>query len=133
MRSARRGGGIFAAEEGTEDGEAGGEDADVAFDNDPDADANGGVGCVGDLEFGEEGDPDDAGYADATWSESVHFKALSCLVVERGKNRGTYKLPKTKSPTTAIRLGTAMFMPHSQGIGNIRTTRSVTTLTEVIV
>ena len=66
------GGGIFAAEERTEDREADGEDADVAFNNDPDTNANGGIGCIGDLEFGEEGDSDDAGYADAMWNESVH-------------------------------------------------------------
>lgn len=44
---------------------------------------------------------------------------------------GTYKLPKTNSPTTAIRFGTAMFMPHSQGIGKTRTMISVAILTEV--
>ncbi|KAL8882111.1 MAG: hypothetical protein Q9192_007641, partial [Flavoplaca navasiana] len=74
-REARDGGrGIFAAEEGTEDWEAGGEDTDVAFDDDPDADPDGGVGCVGDLKFGEEGDADDAGYANTRWSKSPRYR-----------------------------------------------------------
>ena len=60
-----RGGGIFGCEQGTENGEAGGKDTNVAFDIDPDTGVNRGPGHVGKLQLGQERDSDDAGNADA--------------------------------------------------------------------
>lgn len=63
MRDGGRG--VFAAEEGTEDREAGRKDANVAFDSDPDSDVDRGVGDVGDLELRQKWEADDACDADA--------------------------------------------------------------------
>lgn len=56
---------VFGGEQRAQDGEAGGEDADIAFDVHPDADGDGGPANVGEFELGKERDADDAGYADA--------------------------------------------------------------------
>lgn len=55
---------VLFAEKRAKDGEAGGEDADVAFDVDPDAHRDGGPGYIGEFKLSEEGNADDAGDAD---------------------------------------------------------------------
>ena len=52
-------------EEGREDGQTGGDDADVAFDVEPDSQIDEGVGCVGPVDRVDEEDADDGRDADA--------------------------------------------------------------------
>ena len=69
----------YGLEEGREDGETGGDDADVAFDVEPDSQVNEGVGCIVPVDCVDEEDTDDGRYADTGCWEKVE-SAVVCVL-----------------------------------------------------